>query len=208
MREYTHITGAILLFLTFAYLTNYNNLIIGLFIAGWISVFPDIIDKLTGKHRGIGHSILWLIPFALLGIFNLTIAIAMIIGFISHILLDLMTIHGCPVLYPILKTDFVCFNRRKRIKTGTYQEKAAFVFLLFLLIPVLFFITNIGSLGGHSADQNVVFASNTDTTNSSKNNDTIKNNYNLNFELNEGTNKKITVQKVSENETTIIINDI
>lgn len=208
MREYTHITGAILLFLTFAYLTNYNNLIIGIFIAGWISVFPDIIDKLIGKHRGIGHSILWLIPFALLGIFNLTIAIAMIIGFISHILLDLMTIHGCPVLYPILKTDFVCFNRRKRIKTGTYQEKAAFVFLLFLLIPVLFFITNIGSLGGHSADQNVVFASNTDTTNSSKNNDTIKNNYNLNFELNEGTNKKITVQKVSENETTIIINDI
>lgn len=208
MREYTHITGAILLFLTFAYLTNYNNLIIGIFIAGWISVFPDIIDKLTGKHRGIGHSILWLIPFALLGIFNLTIAIAMIIGFISHILLDLMTIHGCPVLYPIIKTDFVCFNRRKRIKTGTYQEKAAFVFLLFLLIPVLFFITNIGSLGGHSADQNVVFASNIDTTNSSKNNDTIKNNYNLNFELNEGTNKKITVQKVSENETTIIINDI
>lgn len=207
MREYTHITGAILLFLTFAYLTNYNNLIIGMFIAGWISVFPDIIDKLTGKHRGIGHSVIWLIPFALLGFFNLTIAIAMIIGFISHILLDLMTIHGCPVLYPLLKTDFVCFNRRRRIKSGTYQEKAAFVFLLFLLIPVLFFIINIGSLGGHGADQNVVFASNTNAINSSNNDDAIKNNYNLNFQLNDGSNKKITVKKVNENETTIIVND-
>jgi inner membrane protein len=205
MREYTHITGAILLFLTFAYLTNINNLIIGIFFAGWISVFPDIIDKLTGNHRGIGHSIIWLIPFALVGIFNLTIAIAMIIGFISHILLDLMTIHGCPVLYPILKTDFVCFNRRRRIKTATYQEKAAFVFLLFLLIPVILFISNIGTLGGEGAEQNVVFASSTDAKNSTE--DVIKNNYNLNFQLNEGTNKKITVRKVNENETTIMVND-
>lgn len=118
-----------------------------------------------------------------------------------------MTIHGCPVLYPLLKTDFVCFNRRRRIKSGTYQEKAAFVFLLFLLIPVLFFIINIGSLGGHGADQNVVFASNTNAINSSNNADAIKNNYNLNFQLNDGTNKKITVKKVNENETTIIVND-
>lgn len=53
-REYTHITGAILLFLTFAYLTNYNNLIIGIFIAGWIFSIPRYnrqINRETPRHR-------------------------------------------------------------------------------------------------------------------------------------------------------------
>jgi len=132
----------------------------------------------------------------------------MVIGFISHILLDLMTTHGCPLLYPLMKSDFVCFNRKRRIKTGTYQEKAAFVFILFLLIPIILFTTNIGSLWELTEDQNMVFASSNDAKNITEDNGDIKNNYNLNFQLNDGSNKKITVQKVSENETTIIVNDI
>ena len=208
MRSYTHIAGAILLFVTFAYLANLNNLTIGIFFAGWISVFPDIIDRLSGKHRGIGHSILWLIPFALIGLWNLPIATAMILGFISHVFLDIMTTNGCPVLYPIWKTDFVCFGKKRRIKTGTNQDKAVFVFVLFLLIPVLLFTTNIGSLWKSTEDQNLVFAATSDAVSSSQNNDTIKNNFNLNFEMDDGVNKKITVQKVNENETSIIVNDI
>jgi hypothetical protein len=81
------------------------------------------------------------------------------------------------------------------------------MFILLLLIPVLLFTTNIGSLWGNAEDQSLVFAAGTDSINSS-NNDIIKNNFNLNFELNQGVNKKITVQKVSENETTILIDDI
>lgn len=208
MRSYTHIAGAVLLFVTLAYLTNLNNLIIGIFFAGWISVFPDIIDRLSGKHRGIGHSILWLIPFALIGLWNLPIAVAMILGFISHIFLDILTTHGCPVLYPIWKTDFVCFGKKRRIKTGTNQDKAVFLFILFLLIPVLLFTTNIGSLLQYAGGQNVVFAANSDTVNGSINNDTMKNNFYLNFELKEGVNKNISVQKISENETNILVNDI
>lgn len=208
MRSYTHIAGAVLLFVTLAYLTNLNNLIIGIFFAGWISVFPDIIDRLSGKHRGIGHSILWLIPFALIGLWNLPIAVAMILGFISHIFLDILTTYGCPVLYPIWKTDFVCFGKKRRIKTGTNQDKAVFLFILFLLIPVLLFTTNIGSLLQYTGGQNVVFAASSDTVNGSMNNDTMKNNFYLNFEIKEGVNKNISVQKVSENETNIIVNDI
>jgi len=208
MRSYTHIAGAVLLFVTLAYLTNLNNLIIGIFFAGWISVFPDIIDRLSGKHRGIGHSILWLIPFALIGLWNLPIAVAMILGFISHIFLDILTTHGCPVLYPIWKTDFVCFGKKRRIKTGTNQDKAVFLFILFLSIPVLLFTTNIGSLLQYAGGQNVVFAANSDTVNGSINNDTMKNNFYLNFEFKEGVNKNISVQRVSENETNILVNDI
>ncbi|BDZ68788.1 hypothetical protein GCM10025860_22360 [Methanobacterium ferruginis] len=103
--------------------------------------------------------------------------------------------------------DFVCFNRKRRIKTGTNQEKAAFIFILLLLVPVLLFTTNIGSFWGNGEEQNLVFAASQDTQNSS-NNDVVKNNFNINFELNQGVNKKITVQKVSENETTILVDDI
>ena len=89
MRSYTHIAGAILLFITFTYLTNINNILIGIFFAGWISVFPDIIDRLLGKHRGYGHSLVWLIPFTLIGFFDFGLAAALVIGFLSHIFLDI-----------------------------------------------------------------------------------------------------------------------
>ena len=204
MRSYTHIAGAILLFITFAYLTNLNNILIGIFFAGWISVFPDIIDRLLGKHRGYGHSLIWLIPFVLVGFLDLTIAAALIIGFNSHILLDILTVNGCPVLYPFWKTNFVCFSKGRRIKTGTNQDKAVFVFILFLLIPVLLFTTSIGSMINFSDNQNLVFAAG-DNTNSSTNNDTIKNTFNLNFELDQNVKKNITVEKISDNKTTITI---
>jgi len=116
MRSYTHIAGAILLFVTLAYFTNLDHVIIGIFFASWGSVFPDI---LSGKHRGIGHSIFWLIPFALMCFWNLTVGVAMLLGFISHVFLDILTMYGCPVLYPLWKTDFVCFGKKRRIKTGT-----------------------------------------------------------------------------------------
>lgn len=62
MRSYTHVAGALLLFISFSYLINLNNLYLGLFVAGWISLFPDILERLSGTHRGYGHSIFWLIP--------------------------------------------------------------------------------------------------------------------------------------------------
>ncbi len=36
----------------------------------------------------------------------------------------------------------------------------------------------------------------------------MKNNFNFNFQLTPKTNKNITVQKVSDNETTVIVKDI
>lgn len=205
MKSYTHIAGAILLFITFTYLTNLNNVVIGIFFAGWISVFPDIIDKLIGKHRGYGHSLIWLIPFSLICIFNVSIAAALVIGFISHIFLDILTVNGCPILYPVSKTNFVCFSKKRRIKTGTTQDKAVFVFILFLLIPLLLFLTGIGTMCQISEDQNLVSATGESNTDSSKNNDTIKNNFNLNFEINQNIKKNITVEKVNDNKTTITI---
>ena len=208
MRSYTHIAGAVLLFVTLAFFTNLDHVIIGIFFAGWGSVFPDIFDRLSGKHRGMGHSIFWLIPFVLMCFWNLTLGVAMLLGFISHVFLDILTTYGCPVLYPLWKTDFVCFGKKRRIKTGTNQDKAVFVFLLFLLIPVLLFTTSAGSIWKYSEDQNAVFATNSDAVDGSLNNNVMKNNFYLNFEFKEGVNKNISVQRVSENETNILVNDI
>ena len=69
MKIYTHIVGSIIIFYSFAYLINLNAILVGIFIAGWISVFPDVIDKIEGKHKGIGHSIIWIIPFIIIGLY-------------------------------------------------------------------------------------------------------------------------------------------
>ncbi|MGI6481939.1 MAG: metal-dependent hydrolase [Methanobacterium sp.] len=207
MRFYTHIAGALLLYITFTYLTDYSNLVFGIFFACWFSIFPDLMDKLTGKHRGFGHSIFWLVPFLLVGFLNLGIAAAMIIGFISHIFLDILTTHGCPLLYPLRTKDFVCFNKKRRIKTGTNQEKSALSFILFLIVPflILAILTNIGYWDNPS-EQSLAFASQSNTINDSPN--AVKNNFNLNFDVDDDTNKNITVKKVDENTTTILINDV
>ena len=84
MRSYTHIAGALLLFISFSYLINLNNLFLGLFVVGWISLFPDILERLLGAHRGYGHSIFWLIPFILILFFNITVGAGLVMGIISH----------------------------------------------------------------------------------------------------------------------------
>jgi len=75
---------------------------------------------------------------AIVGFWNVGIAVAMMIGFISHIFLDILTTNGCPILYPLWKNDFVCFGKKRRIKTGTNEDKSVFLVLLLLLIPFYF----------------------------------------------------------------------
>lgn len=201
MRFYNHITCAVLFFLVFAYLTDISNPLLGVFFAAWISLYPDLLDKLLGKHRNMGHSILWLIPFSLVVVLNPLVAAALIVGFLSHIFMDIFTVHGCPLLYPFRETGFVCLSRRRRVKTGTNQDKAIFIFLIFLIIPL--FLLNINMLP--VMDPNLAYASNTSTPNTTQ---TIKNDISMTFRLDEVTNKNLTIQKVNENTTTIVIKDI
>lgn len=100
MRSYTHIAAAILFYMIITFLLDLGHFLLGLILAAWISVFPDLVDRITGKHRGIGHSLLWLIPFSSLLIFNVDIGAAILVGFLSHLFLDTFTVHGCPALYP------------------------------------------------------------------------------------------------------------
>lgn len=210
MKYYTHVTAAILFFLIFAYLFNfkYSDILAGILITSVVSVSPDLIELIIdAKHRGIGHSLLLWIPIIILtGIIStyfasLVISVAVINAVISHIILDIITRKGYPLFYP-KEIIFIALNKRKRIKTGTKQDKAVFVFLLILLIPALVFSFGILSLITPPAVQTQ--ESTNDTINDGR---VIKDNVNVNID-DRMKNTNITIKKVSENETQILVQDI
>lgn len=210
MRYYSHIAAAVLFFLIFAYLFNIKNadLLEGIILTSVISVLPDIIDRMIAtKHRGMGHSlILWIPLVTLVGIIsisrgNMLIFTAMVTAIISHIFLDLITRHGYPLFYP-KKITFVALNSNKRIKTGTKQEKAVFIFLILLLVPAVVFSFGIIPIYNPQPVQAQ------ESVNDNKiNNGMIKDTVNVNIDANMK-NCNVTVKKVSENETQILIDDI
>ena len=209
MKFYTHIAGAILFFLILAHILHIQYILIGIFFASWISVFPDVLDKLLGNHRGFGHSIIWIVPFSIVGVFNFTIAAALLTGFLSHLLLDIFTVHGSPLLYPFKKTKFVALGKRRRIRTGTNQDKAVFIFILFLVIPFFLFTTGAGQmLTEKTLDPVLAAPGETPSQSTSNNSSAIKNNINVYLTVENSVNKNITIQKADESPTIILVNDI
>ena len=208
MRSYTHIAAALLFYVIFSFLLNLDHFLIGIFLAAWISVFPDVVDRILGKHRGFGHSLIWLVPFSLIAFLDMGVAAAILIGFCSHLFMDIFTVHGCPALYPVRKTNFVCLGKKRRIKTGTNTDKSVFVFLIFLLIPLILYTTGAGALVQGLEGQNLAFAATPNASNNTTVPQTIKNDVSMTFRLDEATNKNVTVQRVSENVTTILIKEL
>lgn len=203
MKSYTHIAGALVLFLSFAILKNLNQIFLGVFLAGWISVFPDILDKILGKHKSYGHSIFWIVPTIIIGYFNFTVGAALTIGIISHSALDMMTTYGTPIFSPLWNSNFVVFNGKRRVKTGTNQDKAFSLTMIFLLIPMMFYLTIPvqNTLTNSILPVNDIYHNNTNTSGVNME----KNNMNINIQSNHEKNKTIIVDKVNETETTIKI---
>ena len=117
----------------------------------------------------------------------------------SHVILDLITMHGYPFLYPN-KTVLVGLGEKKRIKTGTKTEKSTFIFLTMLLIPTLLFSFGILTLANPLQTQE-------SPNNNLNDHGAIKDNINVNID-GRMKNKNITVKKVTENETEIIVQDL
>ena len=208
MRYYTHIVAAILFLILFDYLFNIENedLLFGIILTSILSVFPDLIDIISkSKHRGFGHSMILWIPLTFFtGIIsfklgNLIILAALLTALVSHIILDIITKHGYPFLYP-KKTVFVALNEKRRIKTGTKQDKAVFIFLILLLIPALLFSFDIIKFKAPK------YLSSDQADNINKN-FSFKENLNVNIDSHMK-NTNITIKKVKEDEIQIIIKDI
>lgn len=156
----THIVGGITASLAFAQISNENPLIlVGAGIVG--ALLPDIchsgskigrtfpisskiVNKLFG-HRTFTHSLLFLACVALLMnafVPYKAITIGLLLGMVSHLVLDMATRQGVKLFFPIkIKVRFPF-----TIKTGGKGEKYVFTALsllaLFLGFEVIIGIVN------------------------------------------------------------------
>ena len=106
-------------------------------------IFGKVIDKLLGGHRYISHSVLGLVVFGVLA--NLLLRFlhpimphvniqlvwyAFLIGVVSHLIMDMLTKEGVPLLLPIPFKFGIPPLKALRITTGKHVE-------LLLVFPAL-----------------------------------------------------------------------
>ncbi len=96
--------------------------------------FSSIIHKILG-HRGLLHSML--VPICLFIIIQFLgypeQAIAVLIGYVSHIVLDMMTPAGIKIFYPLQ------YNISGPIRTGSWAEKILIILFVIVIMLKLFF---------------------------------------------------------------------
>lgn len=150
MRFYTHFAFGLFSALLFLNFVNPSNKYLFLILAPLIALVPDI-DKHESKvgkkvglfsriieflfgHRGIFHTVYpAVILFLIFYYFNYNlIAFAILIGYLSHLLIDGLTVSGVNLLKPLLNLNISGF-----IKTGGIVEHLIFVLLIVLDIIYL-----------------------------------------------------------------------
>ena len=156
-----HIIGGIVITGLFGSFLNLNILANPIFIASTIlgSLIPDIdytkstigkifrpISKYLNRrfgHRTITHSLLAMFgSFLLFAIIESTFydrtttAKIYLLGYFSHLVLDMMTVQGVPLFYPFLRNPCVLpGNPNARFKTGNlHSETMIFCFFLLSLV--------------------------------------------------------------------------
>ncbi len=91
-----------------------------------IPILPKLIGILS-KHRGVFHS-LWfaiLLPALIYLTISKSVAYALFVGYLSHLLIDCLTVAGLNLLHPISKLHVSGF-----IETGTIPETVLFGILI------------------------------------------------------------------------------
>lgn len=102
---------------------------------------PAFIFEKIFKHRGYMHSLLAvaLVCFILLGFLPQIpkdVDLAIIFGYLSHLVTDGITVEGVPWFYP-LETFRTILPRFLRITTGSLMENLFFVSLIVLYVIIL-----------------------------------------------------------------------
>lgn len=153
MRFRTHIVFSLFLGLLIIKFINIKNQILFLFIILFSSILPDIDEKTSTiskkikwlarpinflfKHRGFFHSLY--IPILISIIFIIfkqyLLALAILIGYLSHLILDSLTKSGIKPLNPIIKLKF-----KGKTKTGGLFDNILFISLLILDFAMMLFL--------------------------------------------------------------------
>ncbi|MDD5650560.1 MAG: metal-dependent hydrolase [Candidatus Nanoarchaeia archaeon] len=147
MMFYTHLAFALLSSLIALKFLSVSNVYLFILIVCFVALVPDIDnrDSKLGKkvkfisyffnHRGILHTIFP--PIILYFLFNYLgynlIALAVLVGYSSHILIDALTLEGINFLHP-----FSSFRISGFVKTGKLLE--IILFLVLMGINVFFVV--------------------------------------------------------------------
>ncbi|MFP4522943.1 MAG: metal-dependent hydrolase [Candidatus Nanoarchaeia archaeon] len=140
----THALTGVFIGVLLVFFFSYSSIMLSagiIFFSLFGSLFPDIdsstsyvgrrakIVGLFSKHRGFFHSVfpLIIVYILLLSFVNKWLAISFALGFISHILLDMLTKKGIR-LYPFKKK--ICGP----IRVGSFAETLFFIVQLFFII--------------------------------------------------------------------------
>lgn len=208
MRYYTHIVGSLLIALLFAIIFSIKPGALYLFVAGAAAPILDLLDSFMGTHERKTHNIFVIIGSLTFIFINFQIGIAIFAAVFSHIILDLFTVHGCPLLYPLKEIKFVCLNRKNRVKTGTKKEKALFLFFLVIVIGAMLGNYQVFAAIDHQTS-NINNASEVNVSNNSSNlTGNIKTYTNVNIQGDKVAGEKNITVKSNGNETNIIIKNL
>jgi len=143
----THFAFSFLIGLLFINILNPANQILFIILVLFGSAFPDIDQpnskigrkiKIIGwffRHRGIFHSIFMALIISYTIYFFTGYFSAFLIGYLSHLVIDAMTISGIAFLYPFSKKRVRGF-----IKTGAISENLMFLGFLAGIIYTLIYI--------------------------------------------------------------------
>src|SRR3989344_8224130 len=103
-------------------------------ISRWSGIFGKIIGLLS-KHRGFFHSLLFiaLLYLVLNYFFGHYYGLAVVLGFLAHIIGDGLTPMGINLFYP-----FVEGRIQGPIRTGSWQEKVLMGLLLTFILYMVF----------------------------------------------------------------------
>ncbi|MFH0868338.1 MAG: metal-dependent hydrolase [Candidatus Woesearchaeota archaeon] len=149
MMYYTHAAFGLLIALLALDFFNVHDKILFVLIVLLFSVFPDIDNTKSkiGKknklisgiinfifgHRGLLHTIY--VPLIMFFIFynlNKEIGIAVLVGYLTHLLMDAITRAGIKPFYPLINKKINGF-----FKTGSFIEKIFFLVIVFLNLYIL-----------------------------------------------------------------------
>lgn len=146
---YTHLVFALLLSLSYIKFFAIEHRSLFALVAVVSSLFPDIdetkskigrkakilsnIINLFFGHRGIFHTVYPpIILFVISSLFKSEIAIAVVIGYSSHLFLDSLTPAGIRPLYPITNKKI-----NGPFKTNSLSEKIMFLAIIFVDIYMI-----------------------------------------------------------------------
>lgn len=106
-----------------------------------------VIERQWG-HRTITHGLLMWMALAVLllplCVWRKAVYGALLIGYLSHLLIDCATKAGVPLFYPHTAVCVIPGNGKYRVKTGSLAEQGVLIVLLLLLLLVF----PISSIGG------------------------------------------------------------